>query len=94
VSPSGPPAWRLVVSAAAERSLTRLPAKAAPAVVELMLGPLLDDPHRVGRRLRHELADRWVARRGPYRLVYRIDDERRLVSVVDIDHRADVYRPR
>ena len=34
------------------------------------------------------------ARRRDYRVIYRIDDERRLVTVVAIEHRSDIYRPR
>jgi mRNA-degrading endonuclease RelE of RelBE toxin-antitoxin system len=34
------------------------------------------------------------ARRGAYRVIYRIDDEARAVHVVRIEHRANVYRPR
>jgi mRNA interferase RelE/StbE len=32
------------------------------------------------------------ARRGTYRIVYRIDDSNRVVHVLDIDHRPDIYR--
>lgn len=32
------------------------------------------------------------ARHGEYRVRYEINDEQHLVSVVDIDHRRDVYR--
>lgn len=86
--------YRLVVAAPAVRGLRRLPAAAAAAVVEFMVGPLAGDPRRVGHRLQRELDGLWVARRGPYRIVYEIDDEGRRVVVVRIDHRTDVYRPR
>jgi mRNA interferase RelE/StbE len=36
--------------------------------------------------------DRFSARRGTYRIIYRIDDKNRVVTVVDVDHRRDVYR--
>ena len=86
--------WELIVAPSAERSLARLPEKAAAAVVEFMLGPLLENPDRVGHRLRGELDDLWAARRGPYRVVYEIDERSREVRVLRIDHRADVYRAR
>ena len=41
-----------------------------------------------------ELVGLYSARRGPYRLLFRIDEEARRVYVVDIDHRADIYRRR
>jgi mRNA interferase RelE/StbE len=31
-------------------------------------------------------------RRGPYRLLYRIDDAQLIVWILRVDHRADVYR--
>ncbi|MGH3832105.1 MAG: type II toxin-antitoxin system RelE family toxin [Pseudonocardiaceae bacterium] len=47
----------------------------------------------MGKRLLPPLADRHTARRGSYRVIYRVDDKARIVTVVDIDHRATVYRP-
>lgn len=86
--------YRLTVAASAERTLARLPAGAAAAIVELMVGALVTSPHRVGHPLRRELNGLWSARRGGYRIVYEIDDDDAVVSVLRIDHRADVYRPR
>lgn len=86
-------AWRLLVAPAAERTLARLPERVAGAIVEFMVGPLLAEPRRVGKPLQRELEGYWSARRGAYRLVYRIDDEANMVRVVRVDHRADVYRP-
>jgi len=88
------PRWALIVAHSAERGLARLPEKAAAAVVEFMVGPLTKDPKGVGHRLRGELEGLWAARRGPYRVVYEIDEPAREVRVLRIDHRADVYRPR
>ena len=84
--------WRLLVAPAAERALARLPERVAAAIVEFMVGPLLEDPRRVGKPLQRELEGYWSARRGAYRLVYRIDAEAATIRVVRIDHRADVYR--
>lgn len=71
-----------------------LPVAVAAAVTEFLTGALLDSPHRVGKPLARELAGYHSARRGAYRVVYRIDEPARIVHVVRIDHRADVYRPR
>jgi mRNA-degrading endonuclease RelE of RelBE toxin-antitoxin system len=70
-----------------------LPEKAATAVVET-LDAIAANPRRVGKPLKLELAGFFSARRGPYRVIYELDERRRLVSVVAIPHRADVYRPR
>ena len=88
------PAYRLVVAATAERSLTRLPESVAGAIVEFTTATLVGAPRRVGHPLQPELAGLWAARRGPYRVVYEIDDEEATVTVLRIDHRGDVYRRR
>jgi len=37
-------------------------------------------------------ADQYRIRRGAYRVVYSVEDDRRMVLVVKIGHRKDVYR--
>jgi mRNA interferase RelE/StbE len=75
------------------RALTEtLPEAVAAAAYEFITGPPLAQPHRVGKRLLAPLEDRFSARRGTYRIIYRIDDKARVVTVVDIGHRRDVYR--
>lgn len=76
------------------RALWSIPPRIVPAIVEFAFGDLAREPRRVGKPLERDLAGLFGARRGPYRLLYRIDEEARIVYVVHIDHRADVYRPR
>lgn len=70
----------------------RLPEPVAAAAYGFMTGPLIRQPYRVGKRLGPPLEDRFSARRGTYRIIYRVDDVTRTVTVVDVDHRRDVYR--
>ena len=69
-----------------------LPKAVAAAAYEFITGPLVEQPHRVGKQLLPPLDDRFSARRGTYRVIYRIDNEAHVVTVVDIGHRRDVYR--
>ncbi len=90
-------AYRLSLAPGARRAMTEappvgLPLSVAMAVGEFITGPLLEKPRVVGKPLTKELAGYHSARRGAYRVVYRIDDQARTVHVVRIDHRADVYR--
>lgn len=62
--------------------------------MELIYGALAADPRRAGRSLRLDLTGVHSARRGEYRVLYRIDDEARRVYVMTIEHRADVCRER
>jgi mRNA-degrading endonuclease RelE of RelBE toxin-antitoxin system len=85
--------FRVVVTRTAARQLAEhLPEAVAAACVEFLFGPLRENPHRVGTPLRAPFEDQWRARRGEYRVRYRIDDSERTVYVLDIDHRRDAYR--
>lgn len=90
---SGAHRYRLIIAPAARRQLTdSLPQAVAFAAHDFIVGPLLDNPHRVGKPLRKPLDDRHSARRGTYRVIYRIDDPGRTVTVLAIMPRADAYR--
>ena len=85
--------YELVVARPAARAIAEgLPEAVAAAVIDFITGPLLLEPKRVGRELRNELAGIHSARRGTYRILYRINDDERTVTVIRIDHRRDVYR--
>lgn len=85
--------YELVIAATARRQLAEeLPASIAFAAYEFIIGPLLDNPHRVGKRLMPPMADRHSARRGTYRVIYRIDDVKLTVTVLAVSPRADAYR--
>lgn len=85
--------YRLVIAPTARRQLTdSLPEAVANAAYEFVVGPLLENPYRVGKELRPPLADRYSARRGTYRVLYRIDDQQLTVTVLTIAHRSDAYR--
>jgi mRNA interferase RelE/StbE len=87
--------YELVIAPTARRQLTeQLPEAVAFAAYEFIIGPLLDNPHRVGKHLRPPLDDRHSARRGTYRVIYRISDTRRSVTVVGVFARSDAYRSR
>ncbi len=85
--------WHMLVMAPARRQIDRLPVSVAAAVIET-LGAIASNPRRLGKPLRFELDGCFSARRGPYRIVYRIDEQIRTVSVLAVAHRSDVYRPR
>lgn len=85
--------YELVVAAPAARAIAeKLPEPVAHAVIDLITGPLLEDPYRVGHELHHEFHGVFATRRGTYRVLYRIDERDREVTVIRVDHRRDVYR--
>ncbi|TWP37288.1 type II toxin-antitoxin system RelE family toxin [Leekyejoonella antrihumi] len=88
--------YELGTAGPARRALAdRLPPEVAAAAVELITGPLLENPQRVGKALTEELTGIRSARLGrDFRVLYEIDDTKHTVIVLDIRHRANAYRPR
>ena len=85
--------YDVIFTATARRDLQRIPPRIAPAIIEFAFGDLAVAPQRVGKPLDRELSGTFSARRGPYRVLYRIDEETKRVMLLRIAHRADVYRP-
>ena len=78
---------------AARRAIVhRLPEAVAAAALEFCDAALALNPYRVGKPLFGPLAGCHGARRGTYRIVYRIDESNHVVHVLDIDHRSEIYR--
>ncbi|WP_420432700.1 type II toxin-antitoxin system RelE family toxin [Candidatus Poriferisocius sp.] len=85
--------YGLVVARTAAATIAeKLPQAVATAVLELISGPLLENPQRIGVELRNELEGLWSARRGTYRVIYRIDEVNKTIEVVRVSHRRDAYR--
>ncbi len=79
-------------SPSAQRALQRIPEKVGVAAIEFIYGPLADNPQRVVHGLHFELAGHHSAHRGDYGIIYRIDSDARLVTILTIKHRGDAYR--
>lgn len=88
--------YELGTAPSARRALAeRLPRDVAAAAVEFLTGPLLGSPRQVGRALRDELAGIYSARLGrDWRILCEVDEAKRVVIVLDIQHRSAAYRPR
>jgi mRNA interferase RelE/StbE len=62
--------YELVLTAPARRAVTdRLPEAVASAVIDFLTTALVEQPLRVGKPLRGQLAGIWSARRGTYRIL-------------------------
>lgn len=84
--------YRVEFAPTARRDIEKLPERIAWAVFEFCAGPLADNPHRVGKPLVNELTGLYSARRGEYRIIYAIYDDRVVVEVARVQRRSDVYR--
>ena len=80
------------VQPAARRAIAqRLPEAVSAAVLKFCNAALAVNPQRVGKPLFGPLAGCHGARRGTYRIVYRIGENSRVVHVLDIDRRSEIY---
>lgn len=85
--------YRVVYTRTARRAISeQLPAAVALACVAFIGGPLAENPQRVGKALRPPLEGLCSAKRGEFRVIYRIDDGQLVVLVVTVQYRRDVYR--
>lgn len=74
--------------------MARLPPKVALAVMTYVDHRLAGNPHRLSKALSGELAHLRSARNGDYRILFRLDDDRTVLWIIRVDHRAHAYRTR
>ena len=85
--------YRVIFSRQARRNLhENLPLDVAAAAMETIDGPLTTNPHRVRRPLDEPFDGYHSARRGTYRIIYRINEDKHTVEIHSIRHRRDAYR--
>ncbi len=88
-------AYDIVFTGSARRALENtLPEAVAAAAFEFIVGALAHNPKRLGKQLREPLFPLYSARRGEYRILYRIEDRRLVIEIVTIEHRRDIYGQR
>ncbi|MEQ3551661.1 type II toxin-antitoxin system RelE/ParE family toxin [Pseudonocardia nematodicida] len=91
---TSPAAYQVVFTPAARRGMNRLPPVAAQAMFEHLTGPVAENPHRLGKQLDAPLDGPRSTRRGEYRALYGVHDNKLIVTVVVVAHRRDAYRSR
>lgn len=79
------PQYQVKVSPAAQAGLDVLPGRIAAAAVNFMRTYLQRQPHHVGVELRGDhLKGCFLAQRGQYRIIYKIDGPASIVHVLQI----------
>lgn len=79
-------AYEVEFAGMARQDLRGVPPRIVPAIIEFVYGDLARFPRRVGKPLQRELAGLWGVRRGPYRILYDIVEQRLVIIVVHVDH--------
>ena len=82
--------YKLVIKKSAERELRAIQQQDLRRIVG-RIRALAENPRPAGQeKLSGE--ERYRVRQGDYRIVYAIDDASRIVEIVKIGHRREVYR--
>jgi mRNA interferase RelE/StbE len=85
--------YAVSLSGQARRNIREhLPLEVAAAALETIEGSIAVNPYRAGKPLDEPFDGYYSARRGTYRIVYRIDEAKHLVEVHSVRHRRDSYR--
>ncbi len=85
--------WAIEYTATAERQLRKLDRQIARRILDYLderIAPL-EDPRTRGKALSGPLGELWRYRIGDYRVISAILDDRMLILVLELGHRASVY---
>lgn len=74
-----------------QKDFVKIPPAVRKIIKEAIEKKLTVDPIAFGKPLRYSLKGYRRLRVGDYRVIYRVDEGKVIVIVVDIDHRKDVY---
>ncbi len=83
--------YQILLAKSASRELQRLPVKTQERVVDA-LESMQSNPRPPGCKKLVGSTNLWRVRAGDYRIIYEVDDDKRIVDVNAIRHRSDAYR--
>jgi len=83
--------YKVFIKRSARKEIRDLPTKKTRRAVVARIQALADDPRPRGC-VKLTGADKYRVRQGTYRILYTIDDDRIVVSVVRVAHRRSAYR--
>jgi mRNA interferase RelE/StbE len=84
--------FSVLIKTSATKELEAVEPRAIRVRIVSRIQGLAHDPRPRGSQKLAGEAERYRIRQGAYRIVYSIDDARRIVEVVKIGHRREVYR--
>ncbi|MCH7527388.1 MAG: type II toxin-antitoxin system RelE/ParE family toxin [Planctomycetes bacterium] len=82
--------YTVLIKRSAEKEMDRLPARTFARAVQAIL-KLERDPRPKGSKKLRGVQD-YRLRVGEYRVLYSVDDQKRVVEVIAVGHRREVYR--
>jgi mRNA interferase RelE/StbE len=78
----------------AVKQLKKMDKKIASFILSYIEEKLVDcdNPRIYGKALQGELKDKWRYRVGEYRILAKIEDDKVVITVVEVGHRKDIYK--
>ena len=84
---------KVILTETFKKQLKKLDAAISKRVLDYLEQiELLDNPRSRGKALTSNLSGLWRYRIGDYRILCRINDDRLIITVIEIGHRSTVYR--
>ncbi|EMB29792.1 RelE/StbE family addiction module toxin [Treponema denticola MYR-T] len=84
---------KVILTETFKKQLKKLDAAISKRVLDYLEQiELLDNPRSRGKALTSNLSGLWRYRVGNYRILCRINDDRLIITVIEIGHRSTVYR--
>ena len=86
--------WRIEINDIAERAMLKLDKPVRKRILSFFRQRIepSEDPTALAERLTGELRGLWRFRVGDYRVICDIQKVIRVVEVLDLGHRSDIYR--
>ena len=85
--------WSVEFDDAAAKELRKFDRQAQQEILRYLRERIAteEDPRRFGKPLSRDLAGLWRYRVGDYRMICNIEDNKRVVLVLRVGHRKDIY---
>ena len=83
--------YKILISSSAEKALKKLPGKDQKRVAAAIWS-LAIDPHPIGSKKLSGFDSVFRIRVGSYRVIYEIEGQRLIITVLKVGHRKDIYR--
>ena len=84
--------YNVLIKTSAAKELEAVEPRGLRARIVSRIQGLSRTPRPTGSQKLAGESERYRIRQGAYRIVYSVDDERRIVEVVKVGHRREVYR--
>ena len=83
--------YKILIKPAAVKEIEVIPLKKVRQRIVQRIGELAENPHPPGSE-KLSGQDKYRLRQGPFRILYAIEEQELVVTVVKVGHRKEVYR--